>query len=446
MSAHSDATSAQGDSRSGEGSRQLSLARQISDYLDLRHSANVDLAEVVRAVEELTPEGARLFNYGYFELNLLSIFGDSFAAESIRDLALRSVQQRLINVWHGAKQLALTDEPRSELSLEGWDASALNRQLARGRGLILATAHMGPYRLIPRDLAMLGFDVCLALDRHSADTMARPAARWNTARATARDRGLGDWGRLTVCDVEKGSSGTFTVMNALRRGEIVLFFVDGNVGMDGMRGVKNRRAVRFLNRDTSAKTGIAQLAIVTNASLLTAFASRKSGRHVIDVGPCRSFQDAGSGDQSRELAQQWTQEFYAALEKAFLRDPASWEGVKTFHRWRGTPQTHPDEETCPMSLADLEAALIGGAVFRTKRGRVSLFYGTPPVLCDVQGLRSYRCGDEMYGLIRRLHEGPGVDYAAVNQCGIGDRAAALDLLAALRGRGLLDVTLGTARE
>jgi KDO2-lipid IV(A) lauroyltransferase len=139
---------------------------------------------------------------------------------------------------------------RFPLALEGRDH--LDRALARGKGAILVTCHLGSWEVAATELARSGYPLC-AVTGEQLGRLA-PAVRRHKAR-----RGI---------TVVRPANGMRALYRQLAGNRILVLLIDGDVWQRG-------RPLPFLGRLTDLPWGAERLARATGAPLLPAVMRRE---------------------------------------------------------------------------------------------------------------------------------------------------------------------------
>jgi KDO2-lipid IV(A) lauroyltransferase len=213
----------------------------------------------------------------------------------------RTVVDSLQSLGHGSQ--ALRDR------IEVPDFAPVERALAAGRGLLVATAHFGSWEVLGASMAQ----------RVKLSAVVRPLRGGLNARLVeARQRsGLGlipPWGAL---------AGTIA---ALRRNEVVTLLIDQAIGG------KHTLYVPFFGRPAATTPALSLAAARTGATTLVCVAIRQGNRLRFHIdGP---FPVPETGDPAQRL---WlhTSAVTAALERLIRRDPAQW--LWLHRRWKLLP-------------------------------------------------------------------------------------------------------------
>ena len=354
----------------------------------------------------------KFFGYDYFYFNLLSVFRDKLAVQEIKRLAIECNKSKLRSGWESCRYVFELTKGycKPSVRLDKWNSEMLKSLLARGRGLVVATAHLGPFRQITADLLLMGFKVCIAVDGESATQMKNlvgflKGVQNHTVTSKQQMQGelLGEAVFRTV-DVERNRLATLELLGVLRKNEIVVMYVDGNTGLDGPHGYSNRIPLLFLGRPCLVKSGIARLAISSGAALVHIVA-RSRAHQDPEIGLQYAF-EVRSGTCVEDRAQQaseLTQALYRQMETCVLCCPEQWESACLFHRWRATEprvatwMARDKTETLHMwrQHGALRLRRERVALVNTKRGQM---------LIDVENLRTFHIGTAIGPIVSKLYK------------------------------------------
>jgi KDO2-lipid IV(A) lauroyltransferase len=183
--------------------------------------------------------------------------------------------------------------------------SHLERALARGRGVIALTGHIGNWELMGAYFALMGYDV-------------------NVVATSLRDDKLND----IIIDIREGSGmkvmerrkGTMGAMRCLRRGEILGVLIDQDTSVQSV-------LVDFLGKPAKTAVGPVRLSAKTGAAILpVAMLMTDDGKYHVEirepvcvVGKPRTLKD--------DVAK-----CSRAVEEFILKQPAQW--VWMHKRWK----------------------------------------------------------------------------------------------------------------
>jgi len=176
--------------------------------------------------------------------------------------------------------------------------------LARGRGLILATAHVGNWDVAGRVLHRTWRTVHLVMGREPNETTQE------YSRHTREQAGM----RVIFSDSSVFSA--FNMIQALRRNEIVAIQIDRNNGELNSR-VKR---VQFLDAEAAFQEGPFQLARLSGAPVMPVVTLRRGRRHYeIVLGNPRWVDRDVTGDAERAL-----RETVGFFERTIREHPEQW--------------------------------------------------------------------------------------------------------------------------
>lgn len=218
------------------------------------------------------------------------------------DDAVRAVFRASSLNW--ANLLMVPGKSREEMSrdirlVEGsW--SILDDALARRRGVVLITAHLGAFDFIGQVLHARGYALTAVTIRTTSRIM------FDGVTALRRSHGM----RI----VEATPSGVRTAIQAIRRGEISVFATDRDFFQNG-------HPVTLFGRETTLPPGAVRIARDARAPIIPIFATRVGNVHELVIYdafevPCTSDIDEDIADGLAQVV--------AALERAIKTAPDQW--------------------------------------------------------------------------------------------------------------------------
>ena len=185
------------------------------------------------------------------------------------------------------------------IHVEGWEHLAA--AVAKGRGAIVFSAHLGSPALVSQILAVRGYRVTTVAELVRPPRLFDLLSRMRT--------GIG----VNVVPLDARTTRELT--EVLRRNEVVGIVVDRDVAGTGV-------AVDFFGVDARIPVGPAMLALRTGAALMPGFTYRGGhDRFTGYIGPPLEMER--TGDLRRDLRVN-TQKMARALEEAILRAPEQW--------------------------------------------------------------------------------------------------------------------------
>jgi hypothetical protein len=352
-------------------------------------------------IEGLDDDELRSFGLDSFVLNLLSLFGESWGAERVQRVASRCAREKLWRGWEFYSALshagAATAEPVGRIA--GFDSEPL-RSLLQAGGMVLCTHHVGDYRFVPFDLAVRRIRHVTPMDNDA----------WRQSRAALDTAGprISDFAGLV--DIERPSGG-LALARALRRGQPVFVYADGNTGLDGPTGGTSRTTIRLQGHPVAVKNGYARLAAAMGVPLLPILVPRRPD------GPARVVvgEPVAPGGRLQGKAQEGfvaaaVQAVYALLEEHLEELADQWETVCFVHRWRSLAAEAPPPPPPAPDAGRFEDVLAGSGRLHLDRRRIARIGGRSEALwVDTSSLRGLRPPAELAGLMEELARPAGVD-------------------------------------
>jgi Kdo2-lipid IVA lauroyltransferase/acyltransferase len=188
----------------------------------------------------------------------------------------------------------------------------LDRILARGRGMIAVSAHLGNWELLPQRFTREGYKVLGAARENPNPYL----DRWIVE---LRDRG----GVRTVH--RGGDRGGLEILRALRRGEIFAALVDQDTRTPSV-------FVPFFGRPASTPIGPARLALTARAPMVISFIVREGDRHQVTIEEV-PLDDLPEDFEAAAIA--LTERITQRIEEEIRTHPDQW--VWFHERWRRQP-------------------------------------------------------------------------------------------------------------
>lgn len=193
----------------------------------------------------------------------------------------------------------------AELRIDGWEHVA--RAYEQGKGVILASAHLGPVSFVGQMVIANGYPVALPVEIETSDFQRSV----NRARAGA---GL----QLIPTDSALG------IFRVLREGKVLGILADRAV-----TGVGEH--VEFFGRETLLPSAAVVLSLRTGAPLIPSFAGRNNGVLTASFEP--PIEIPNTGDRAADV-REGVQRFARVLERYVRSAPGQWTVFEDF--WRGT--------------------------------------------------------------------------------------------------------------
>ncbi len=327
---------------------------------------------------------------------LLNLFISLNQREDQRRLAWRVAWQRMYN------DIDFERLPWTRFRVSGLEH--LERSLEAGRGAIVCTQHLGPYRRIFYELIQRGFRIhMLVNDRVSQATSLFQARqrRWNPDQAEALEE------RMTLLNAEQPGA-VRQIFDALEKNEVLLVYLDGNTGVGGPgagTGVHaNNVKVEFFGQSILVRRGTCQIAYHKGAPLVPLFARWEPGRRAV-----MEFRQPILLDRQMpvdEFCQAGMQRLFGLAEEAIRERPEQFEEWVHLHRWRSQPAA--DSMPDAGDLAALRDQLEGATGDRDRRFRIDskralmLPMGEDEILADARHGRFLKLGRLMREVARGL--------------------------------------------
>ena len=239
--------------------------------------------------------------------NIRLSIGREMTPREIERLGRGSFQHVGMNLIEACRYfLRPTEVMLSQVHVEG--VEHLRSAAARGRGVLVLTAHYGNWELLAAAHGLSGLPLSIVirpLDHPVLDELAARFRRRSGAELIVKRQAVRE------------------VLQALRRGRMVGILLDQNATR--AEGV----FVPFFGVEASTSKGLAVLALRTDAPVVPVFLRRTAdGRHCMDVSP--PLMPPSDGDV---LA--YTATFNRAIEGAIRRAPEQWLWMHA--RWRTRP-------------------------------------------------------------------------------------------------------------
>ncbi len=219
----------------------------------------------------------------------------------------------------GRSAFELASLRKMESSLDGWiewpaeDRERLERAVARGRGVVIATGHVGNWELLGQCLARSNIARLSAVARETTDP--RLTAFVGELRAEGGLQSL--W--------RGGDGAAKSILRALRSGEMLGLLIDQDTRVQSV-------FVPFFGKLAATPRAAADLVLRTNAAMMVAFCQRKEdGTYRVYVDDV-SFEPTGEPEAD---VVSLTARLTARIEEAIRRAPAQW--VWMHRRWKTQP-------------------------------------------------------------------------------------------------------------
>lgn len=193
----------------------------------------------------------------------------------------------------------------AELRTDGWEH--VSRAYEQGKGVILASAHLGPVSFVGQMVLAHGYPVALPVEVETSEFQ----------RSVNRARG-GAGLQLIRTDSALG------IFRFLREGKVLGILADRAV-----TGVGER--VEFFGREALLPSAAVVLSMRTGAPLVPSFAGRSDG--VLTASFEAPLEIPNTGDRAADV-REGVQRFARVLERRVRSAPEQWTVFEDF--WRGT--------------------------------------------------------------------------------------------------------------
>lgn len=249
--------------------------------------------------------------------NLGLAYGGRLSASS-RTVLVRRTFRNLGRGFAEVFRVDTLDARRAAAMLGPGDREALDEALARGRGLLVLTAHFGNWGLLSSAFAALGYPVNVLtkpVKDPVLDAFWRRRLSSTGVRLLTRENAMQ---KMTDC---------------LRRNEAVAFVLDQNRPAD--QGV----FVDFFGVPACTISALAVLAMVTRAPVVPLFLVRDEAepwRHRVERGPTLSFEHPRDGS---DAVRHNTQRYTGLIEEKVRSHPEQW--IWLHKRWKTRPPGEP---------------------------------------------------------------------------------------------------------
>jgi lauroyl/myristoyl acyltransferase len=259
-------------------------------------------------------------------INLSLAFHHTKSDREIRSLARQAVFTYL-------KNSAVRNVPDAWQGFELHRPEVLQEALSSGRGAVVVSEHLGPQQFAFIELANRGYLVNAAISERAlgavqpwVDHLIREL---HSPTHAIDGKQIEQY--LRIITVENPSS-ALRMVRALKRGEIVMFDLDGNLGVGGEAGTRAEAfKVSFLGREVHVRRGAAYLSYKTGAPIVPVVPSWGRGGR-----PHLTFHDpiqAEPGETLENFCQRSLNQLYGILETRVLEEPADWEMWPEFYKW-----------------------------------------------------------------------------------------------------------------
>lgn len=281
--------------------------------LILRHLPAPVLYEFAKALAVVAYALGRPFRKVALQ-NLRSAYGSTMTRAQMQKIVLKcfiSIMKSAVEVVSIAGKPPAFIKSRNVLV----DKRHLDRACAKGKGVILVSAHFGNFPMMV---------VRLACEGYTAGAIMRPFKdeRFERFLAAERDR----FNIHTIKSLPRKEC-VVTTIRSLRNNEIIFLPLDQNFGSGGV-------FVDFFGRKAATATGPVVLAQRTGAAIVPCFIIRQEDdRHTIVFLPEMPLAQGGTEEESIRIN---VQRLTSVIEAYVRQYPAEWSWIH--RRWKARPQ------------------------------------------------------------------------------------------------------------
>lgn len=248
------------------------------------------------------------------ESNLSHLFDEDPSSARVRRTARAIFQTNALNV---ASLLRTPHQSSQELlqrvTVEHGEWSRLEDAMARGKGVIVVTAHLGAFDVIGSALKAKRYPIAAL----TARTTSRFVFEFISFLRAAHDLHL----------IEASSSGVRESIEWVRDGKVLCLLSDRDFFVNGI-------PVEFFGEPTTLPVGAVRIARDTGATILPMFTMRTGNRHALTIGQPILVPRSESRAADVEAGMQHV---VAALENAISTAPDQW--VMFQRVWPDEPAT-----------------------------------------------------------------------------------------------------------
>jgi lauroyl/myristoyl acyltransferase len=400
----------------------------------------------------------------YMRMNFMMLLHDQLGTQAIQQLAQQAARRRqhhadsfqqylsqLIASFRAQRAQTDNDDfPPPANFLDGWPVATIQQIRQQHQGLLIALFHFGEHRHVAVDMAAQGLNMVAPIAGQ---------AFWDYYQL----RNLGPAvlaNSIQLLEVEQHNVGRKLVL-ALKRGDIGVIYVDGNMGPDGTKVQEGGVGVHFLGREIQVKAGIARMAQSFGLPILPLFVRRKTIDDQCHTTALNSYVHLGKlvapatkhdlkqgrVDKDADL-ERLMQSLYTQLGAEVQRDPANWEFALCFHRWLQRPneneidaQQTGDQSADPTGIAspvNLGQQPDQLRLCMDKERVTPLFSKGQLIWIDIQRQKGFKADASHQALLERLNSDEGIQLGTIkHQANPQRRDDELELLTELMHKGLV---------
>jgi KDO2-lipid IV(A) lauroyltransferase len=213
--------------------------------------------------------------------NLRAAFGERVPEEELEKIARACYAEFGRTMSEIAKPAYIIKNWREIFHVVG--AENLDGELQKRRGIVILTGHIGNYIAVGYLYKSLGYRVNVVSKNLKSEAANREFIRFFERYGSRL---------IKITGQRNDPAGGMKILRALKKGEVVVIMNDQDAGLEGYEST-------FFGLPTYIPSGPAQFIFKSGASVITAFAGRKSGKIVIvfqepiDYSPAKDAGEAG---------------------------------------------------------------------------------------------------------------------------------------------------------
>lgn len=230
--------------------------------------------------------------------NLHTVYGKRMTEEEIANIAQISFANAGKNFAEFCRLPILACEMDNIVSVQG--ADILNNLIARGKGIVLVSGHIGNWELIHAVLCMRGYEVTAISKEQRVEGLQLMTQVFREASGVT---------------VFQNGPGLRSALKALKSGKILLILADQHGGKGGVLG-------RLFDQVVSLPKGPVAFALKADAEVVPAFMLRnEDDTHTLQIG--EPFNLVLTGDRKVDLEYN-TRRLAKVIEERINLTPAQW--------------------------------------------------------------------------------------------------------------------------
>ncbi len=334
-------------------------------------------------------------------INLALAFHGSRSQHELRRIARATV-------WTYVRNAACYLIPRAWGGFRVENLTALTTSLAHGRGVVVAAQHLGPQRFLLLELARVSQKVHVTITEQFWQRLRSWLDRVQQDAHNPEDARLAQ--RIELLRAEDPTC-ALKMVRALKRGEVVCFDVDGNLGVGREeKTLQEALTLPFLGQEVHVRSGVAYLSYRTGAPIVPVISLwARSGR------PTLHFFDplqVHAGETRESFTERALGSVYRLLEGTLVEHPEQWEMWPFFYKWISPREKCEDQANFQhhlrQILADYQAALTQNPATPLRvdpRDAFVLRVRGRWVLIDRRHFRFFVTAKSSGAVLRQLHQG-----------------------------------------